>query len=100
MPLIDPEPFQPKSCTAPEVFAGLPTTYQPEVWRVKKDSIYAAISSLESAIEYVAEHIAEHDARLGRTTPRNNSYAVCMEKDLKKMKDALFALRSEPISRE
>ena len=48
-----------------------PTTYQPEIWTVKKDDIYAAITAIESGICYAQECLATHDLSLGRTTRKN-----------------------------
>jgi hypothetical protein len=73
-----------------------PTTYQPEIWAVKKDDIYAAITAIESGICYAQECLATHDQSLGRTTRKNKSSAERMESDLRQMSLAHAALRLLP----
>lgn len=70
-----------------------PTTYQPEIWSVKKDDIYAAITAIESGICYAQECLATHDLSLGRTTRKNKSSAERMESDLRQMALVHAALR-------
>jgi len=73
-------------------------TYQPEIWRVKKDTIYAAIPAIESAIEHTSELLSQHDVALGRTTIKNRTWAERLEVDIRLMKAALSLLRAEPQS--
>ena len=70
------------------------STYLPEMWNVKKDTIYAAIAALESGLEYAMECLATHDADLGRTTRKNKTWAVTMEYDIRHMRQTLEALQS------
>ena len=72
------------------------TTYQPEIWSVKKDDIYAAITAIESGICYAQECLATQDQSLGRTTRKNKSSAERMESDLRQMSLAHAALRLLP----
>lgn len=70
-----------------------PENYIPEVWRVRKDTIYAATSAVESGLEYARECLATHDAALGRTTRKNKAWAETMEKDIRHLTAPLDALR-------
>ena len=69
-------------------------TYQPEIWRVKKDVIYAAIPAVQAGLEYARECLATHDAALGRSTRKNKSWAETVEKDIRQMKQALLLLQA------
>ena len=71
-----------------------PLTYQPEIWRVAKDTIYAAIPAVESGLEYARECLATHEADLGRTTLKNKTWAETMEKDIRHMERTLEMLRA------
>lgn len=71
-----------------------PSTYQPEIWRVKKDTIYAAIPAVESGLEYARECLAQHETALGRTTLKNKTWAETMEKDIRHMERTLQMLRA------
>ena len=70
------------------------STYQPEIWRVEKDTIYAAIRAVESGLEYARECLAQHDAALGRNTLKNKTWAETMEKDIRHMERTLGMLRA------
>lgn len=70
--------------------------YQPEMWTVKKDDIYAAITAVESGIEYAQMCLSEHDKSLGRTTLKNKTWAEQMESDLRQMANAHKSLRLMP----
>jgi hypothetical protein len=72
--------------------------YQPEMWTVPKDAIYAAIPAVESGLEYARECLAEHDRALGRTTYKNKTWVETMEGDIRQMEAALKLLRSLPQS--
>jgi hypothetical protein len=74
--------------------------YQPEIWAVKKDDIYAARSALTDGIAYTKELLANHDRDLGRTHRSNKIAAEHMERAIKDMQCALIGLRrySEPNS--
>lgn len=69
------------------------STYQPEMWNVRKDIIYAAIDSISSGIEYAEMTLQAHDQAVGRTTYRNKSWAYRMEQDIKNMTQALEGLK-------
>ncbi len=71
-----------------------PLTYQPEIWRVEKDTIYAAITAVESGLEYARECLAQHENALGRTTLKNKTWAETMEKDIRHMERTLEMLRA------
>ena len=71
-----------------------PLTYQPEIWRVEKDTIYAAIPAVESGLEYARECLAQHETALGRTTLKNKTWAETMEKDIRHMERTLEMLRA------
>jgi hypothetical protein len=68
--------------------------YQPEIWRVEKDTIYAAIPAVESGLEYARECLAQHETALGRTTLKNKTWAETMEKDIRHMERTLEMLRA------
>lgn len=71
-----------------------PLTYQPEIWPVEKDTIYAAIPAVESGLEYARECLATHESALGRTTLKNKTWAETMEKDIRHMERTLEMLRA------
>ena len=50
-----------------------PLAYVPEIWRVEKDTIYAAIPTVESGLGYARECLAHHEEVLGRTTLKNKT---------------------------
>lgn len=70
--------------------------YQPEIWAVKKDDIYAAIHAVQNGLEYARECLTMHDTNLGRTTYKNKSWAEQMEEDIQHMERTLAALRLCP----
>jgi hypothetical protein len=63
--------------------------YEPEIWTVRKDYIYAAIAAIKNGIEYAQMCLAEHDSALGRTTLKNRNWAETMERDIRQMQQAL-----------
>lgn len=71
-----------------------PDSYQPEIWHVEKDTIYAAIPAVESGLEYARECLAVHEANLGRTTHKNKTWAETMENDIRHMERTLELLRA------
>lgn len=71
-----------------------PTYYQPEIWQVEKDVIYAAIPAVESGLEYAKELLATHDRDLGRTTLKNKTWAETIEADIRHMTRTLEMLRA------
>lgn len=73
----------------------MPAGYMPEMWQVKKDSIYFARSALKLGIEYAESCLAEHDQNLGRTIRKNKIWAETMEQDILQMKKALEGLTKE-----
>ena len=68
--------------------------YIPEIWRVEKDVIYAAIPAVESGLEYARECLTTHDSALGRTTHKNKTWAEAMERDIRHMERTLAMLRA------
>lgn len=68
--------------------------YISEIWSVKKDAVYAAISAVESGLEYARECLIAHDAALSRTTYKNRKWAEAMEKDIRRMERTLGMLRA------
>ena len=72
--------------------------YQPEMWTVEKDTIYAARNAVEAGLEYARECLAQHESILGRTTYKNKSWAETMEDDIRRMECALDDLRKLPNS--
>jgi hypothetical protein len=71
-------------------------TYQPEIWQVRKDTIYAAITAIEDGLEFARENLSNHDAALGRTTKKNKSWAETIESSIRHMELALNMLKTEP----
>jgi len=71
-----------------------PLAYVPEIWRVEKDTIYAALPAVESGLEYARECLAQHENALGRTTLKNKTWAETMEKDIRHMERTLEMLRA------
>lgn len=67
--------------------------YQPELWTVKKDDIYAAIHAVQNGLEYARECLSTHEANLGRTTLKNKLWAERMEEDIRHMERLLASLR-------
>ena len=76
-------------------------TYQPEIWSVEKDTIYALVLATENAIEYAQECLAKHDQELGRTTKKNKTWAETIERDIERAKIALdlFAREADKNTR-
>jgi hypothetical protein len=68
--------------------------YQPEIWQVEKDVIYAAIPSVEAGLEYAKELLAAHDRDLGRTTLKNKTWAETIEADIRHMTRTMEMLRA------
>lgn len=79
-----------------EDLLGLPTEYQPELWTVKKDDIYAAIHAVQNGLDYARECLITHNSNLGRTTLKNRTWAERMEEDIRRMEGTLTALRLCP----
>lgn len=71
--------------------------YQPEMWTVRKDDIYAAHAALRDGIEYTRELLAIHDRDLGRDHRSNRIAAEHMEKAIAGMQCALIGLRAAPV---
>ena len=74
-------------------------TYKPEVWEVRKDTIYAAITALDLGLKYARDSLADHDHNIGRTSLGHKLWAETMEAHILKMEDALKALRNEGTER-
>lgn len=70
-----------------------PQQYQPEMWTVRKDDIYAAIAALEAGLENSRENLTKHDADVGRTTRRNAAWAKLLERDIESISRVLARLR-------
>jgi hypothetical protein len=66
--------------------------YQPEIWAVKKDDIYAAKSALTDGIAYAKELLSNHDRDLGRAHRSNKIAAEHMEQAIKDMENVLARL--------
>lgn len=73
-------------------------TYQPHIWTVKKDTIYAAIQAVEDGLESTRELLVKHDAELGRTTQKNKGWAETLEASIAHMERTLAMLRAEPVT--
>ena len=72
----------------------VPTCYQPEIWQVEKNVIYASIPAVEAGLEYAKELLAAHDRDLGRTTLKNKTWAETIEADIRHMTRTLEMLRA------
>lgn len=70
-----------------------PIHYEPEMWTLKKDVIYAAQEALKIGIENSEELLADYDARYGRDHRSNKMSAERMEKEIAEMKLALEKLK-------
>ena len=70
------------------------TYYQPEIWAMSKDRIYAAQEALRIGIENSEELLADFDARLGREHRSNRIAAERMEQEIELMKKALADIQS------
>jgi len=68
--------------------------YQPEIWPVAKDVIYAAIPAVEAGLDYARECLLTHDTSSGRTTLKNKTWAEHIEDDMRNMQVALSMLRA------
>ena len=73
-----------------------PITYQREMWKVPKDSIYAAISSLVKGMEYAQQALTEHDINFGRKTRTKRLMAELIEKDIVEIDKTLAELKGLP----
>ncbi len=69
------------------------TEYQPELWTVQKDDIYAAIHALDAGLEHTRSLLGDHDVALGRTTRKNKMWAEQLERDVENMERTLTRLR-------
>ena len=67
--------------------------YEPEMWTLKKDVIYAAQEALKIGIENTEELLARHDAELGREHRHNRMTAMAMAEEIAEMKRALENLK-------
>ena len=74
--------------------------YQPELWLVEKDAVYAARHALEDGLESAQELLAKHDADLGRSTPKNRREAERLEKVIRDTKHAIELMRREPVKKQ
>jgi|688.fasta_scaffold441956_2 hypothetical protein len=75
------------------VFNFMITEYQPELWTVQKDDIYAAIHALDAGLEHTRSLLGDHDVALGRTTRKNKMWAEQLERDVENMERTLTRLR-------
>ncbi|NCA94154.1 MAG: hypothetical protein EOM84_03135 [Sphingobacteriia bacterium] len=71
----------------------LPKEYQPEMWTIAKDHIYAAISAIQIGLENTEELLVDHEEKVGRTTRKNRLEAERLEKELDQMKSTLIGLQ-------
>jgi hypothetical protein len=69
-------------------------SYEPEIWPVPKDIIYAAIPALEAGLEYARDCLTDHDALCGRECRKNRVAAEAMENDIRNMERTLAMLRA------
>lgn len=67
--------------------------YTPEIWSVKKDVIYAAITAVGAGLAWTRECLSAHDSANGRTTRKNRTTAEIMESDIRHMEATLKMLR-------
>jgi len=81
--------------TSPHSIFNEPTTYKPEVWAMRKDTIYEARDALACGIENTEELLIMHDRDLGRSTKSNRLNAERLEQEIQKMKIS-FAKLGEP----
>ena len=72
------------------------STYTPEVWSVKKDTIYAAITALDLGLGYARDCLATNLM----ATPGHRLWAETTKANIRQMEDALNALRSEGTERQ
>lgn len=100
-PFEKPAASHPRRMTEPSDLAAIRTnatinseTYQPEVWRVQKDVIYAAIPAVEAGLEYAKESLCIHDQSYGREIGRYKRVAAMIESDIAQMEGALLMLRA------
>lgn len=68
-------------------------TYIPEIWQVKKDTVYAAITAVDFGLEYARECLADHDMLNGRMIHRHKRWAETMESHIQQMERTLKELR-------
>jgi len=66
--------------------------YQPEIWSMLKDSIYAAQHVIRLGLENTQELLVTHDINRGRGTKSNRLTAERLENDIKQMQNALAEL--------
>ena len=76
----------------PEIILG-PQEYIPEIWSIKKDLVYKAISCLQGGLENTQSALVEHDVALGRTTTKNRMWAETLEQEIRDMKDCIKQLK-------
>ena len=69
------------------------TEYQPELWTVKKDDIYAVIHALDTGLEHTKSALADHEVNYGRVTRKDRLWAEQIEKDIEVIELALESLR-------
>lgn len=67
----------------------VPYSYQPEMLTVEKDTVYAAIKSIEDGLESIRECLKDHEAMLGR-----KSYAEVMKEQIRHSEKTLATLRA------
>lgn len=67
--------------------------YYPEIWSVKKDTIYAAIHSLQNGLAYTREMLQGRDRSFGRSIISDQIIAQRMETDIMHMERTLAMLR-------
>lgn len=88
---------QPVSATRPDCAPPIGSApileYQPELWTVKKDDIYAALNALEAGLEHARENLTRHDKELGRKTRKNEMWANQLERDIEGMERIIGRLR-------
>jgi len=67
--------------------------YQPEMWTVRKDNIYAVIYALEAGLANTQDALTRHESELGRTTRKNEMWAKQLERDIDAIRLSIARLR-------
>ena len=79
-----------------EVHPIFELNFIPEIWQVKKDTIYAAITAVEDGLEFAKSSLEEHDLNFGRTTKKNKCWAEAIESSIRHMESTLTMLKNCP----
>lgn len=60
---------------------------------VDQELLIAALAAIVNGLENTQSALSDHDARLGRTTKQNRSWAEVLELDIRQMRRAKHNLR-------